>query len=66
MKLITYKTKCFCQTSKLHSRITGEIQFEVPEKATDEQIAEIRDTEIFGWMTEQIESGPIGQIEKVK
>lgn len=66
MEFITYKTKVFCQTNKLHSRIEGEIQFDVPADATEEQIVEIRDVEIFGWMCEQIECGPVGDMTVVE
>lgn len=55
----------FCETNRVGSRFTGEIRFDVPADATEEQITEIRDTEIFGWMCEQIELGHIGDLEQI-
>jgi hypothetical protein len=65
MDYITYKTKVFCQTNKLHSRVEGETQFEAPADATPEELEEYRDVASFEWMCLNIDHGHIGELTQV-
>lgn len=57
MKTIT--VKCYVETNRVGSRVTGEFAIQVDDNISDEELEKVKEDELRDWMFENIEFGEL-------